>query len=66
MASSLIIQDTFEPYYAGREKDAEARVKPRQPSKKTAQRNAEGEIVLPEAAPAPSGITRRERRIVAH
>jgi hypothetical protein len=63
--ASLIIQDTFDPYYAGRDKDAEARAKPRQPKKKQPERNAESEIVLPEA-PAPQGVTRRERRIVAH
>lgn len=64
--ASLIIQDTFDPYYAGREEDAEARAKPRRPSKKPVEGAAEGEIVLPEAAPAPSAVTRRERRIVAH
>jgi hypothetical protein len=69
--ANLILPDTFEPYYAGREDEAERRSKPprqskKQQSKKQPQRSAEGEIVLPQEAPAPAGQQRRDRRPVAH
>ena len=65
--ASLIIQDTFEPYYAGRDDDAERRpTKPPAPSRKQPERRREGEIVLPGPAPAPAGKVRRERHAVAH
>ena len=64
--ANLIIQDTFEPYYAGRDDDAKRRAKPRTPQKKQPERSAESEIVLPEEAPAPAGEIRRDRRLIAH
>lgn len=69
--ANLIMPDTFEPYYAGREDEAEHRAtqRPRpkkQQAKKQPERQADGEIILPEAAPAPEGVTRRDRRPVAH
>jgi hypothetical protein len=63
--TSLIFQDTFEPYYAGREDQTE-RAKPHRQSKKHPERSAEGEIVLPEEPPAPASEVRRDRRPVAH
>lgn len=63
--ANLIMPDTFEPYYAGRENEAERLITTRpQPTKQ--QQGRGGEIVLPEEAPAPAGITRRVRRPVAH
>jgi hypothetical protein len=69
--ANLILPDTFEPYYAGREDEAERRSKPprqskKQQSKTQPERQADGEIILPEAAPAPEGVTRRDRRPTAH
>ena len=60
--ANLIIQDSFEPYYAGRDDEARRRAKPRQGSKE--QRSKE--IVLPEEAPAPVAEVPRNRRPVAH
>jgi hypothetical protein len=69
--ANLILPDTFEPYYAGREDEAERRAKPprqskKQQSKTQPERQADGEIILPQAAPAPEGVTRRDRRPTAH
>jgi hypothetical protein len=64
--ANLIMPDTFEPYYAGREDKAERSADLRRQTKKQPEHSAEGEIVLPEEAPAPAGITRRIRRPVAH
>ena len=69
--ANLILPDTFEPYYAGREDEAERGAKPprqskKQQSKTQPERQADGEIILPEAAPAPEGVTRRDRRPTAH
>jgi hypothetical protein len=64
--ANLIMPDTFEPYYAGREDEAEAPAKARSKEAKQPERQADGEIILPEAAPPPEGVTRRERRPVAH
>ena len=69
--ANLILPDTFEPYYAGREDEAERRSKPprqskKQQSKTQPERQADGEIILPQAAPAPEGVTRRDRRPTAH
>ena len=69
--ANLILPDTFEPYYAGREDEAERRATQRRQAKKQQaktqpERQADGEIILPEAAPAPEGVTRRDRRPTAH
>jgi hypothetical protein len=64
--ANLIIQDTFEPYYSGRDEDAETRAKSRRLPKNRSERAADSEIVLPEEAPAPVGDVRRQRRIVSH
>lgn len=64
--ANLIMPDTFEPYYAGREDEAERRATPRRQAKKLLERRADGEILLPEEAPAPAGVTRRDRRPVSH
>ncbi|MEW9807184.1 hypothetical protein [Mesorhizobium marinum] len=64
--ASLIIQDTFEPYYAGREKGGEAASKPRPSSASRQKRSDQDEIVLPEEAPRHVATVRRDRRIVAH
>ena len=63
--ANLLIQDTFEPYYAGRDDDAKRRAKPRTSPKKPG-RPAESEIVLPEQAPVPAGEIRRDRRVISH
>jgi hypothetical protein len=64
--ANLIIQDTFEPYYAGRDDDTKRRAKPRTSPKKSPGRSAESEIVLPKQAPAPVGEIRRDRRVISH
>ena len=64
--ANLIMPDTFDPYYSGREDEAERSVPPRRQTKKHPERQADGEIILPEAAPAPEGVTRRDRRPVSH
>ena len=64
--ANLIMPDTFEPYYAGREDEAERRSTPRRQIRKQMERRADGEIVLPEQAPPPAGVTRRDRRPVSH
>ena len=69
--ASLIVQDSFEPYYAGRDDEAKRRAKPRQGSKEQRfreqpGRRPESEIVLPEEAPAPVAEIQRHRRPVAH
>ena len=64
--ANLIMPDTFDPYYSGREDEAERGTKPRPQNKKQNARQADGEIILPGAAPAPEGVTRRDRRPVSH
>ena len=64
--ASLIVQDSFEPYYAGRDDDAKRPAKPRQSPKEKSGRRPESEIVLPEEAPLPVAEVRRDRRFVAH
>jgi hypothetical protein len=64
--ANLIMPDTFEPYYAGREDESERRITTRPQPKKRLERGADGEIVLPEEAPAPADITRRIRRPISH
>ena len=74
--ANLIMPDTFEPYYAGREDEAERGATQRRQAKKQQakkqqaktqpERQADGEIILPGAAPAPEGVTRRDRRPVSH
>ena len=66
---NLIIQDTFEPYYADRDDDAKRRAKPRQAGKtksgkSKSERGAEGKIALPKEAPGAQ--VRRDRRAVSH
>ena len=63
--ASLIVQDSFEPYYAGRDDGAKRPAKPRQSPKEQSGR-PESEIVLPEEAPAPVAEVPRHRRPVAH
>ena len=62
--ASLIIQDSFEPYYAGRDDTAKRREKAQ--SIMLPKRHAEDEIILPAEAPAPLIPIRRDRRAVAH
>lgn len=79
--ASLIIQDTFAPYYAGRDGKSDTTAK--STSQKSGDENstteksrapqrpesrAQAEIILPVAAPAPTVPVRREPRrgIVAH
>ena len=65
--ASLIIQDTFEPYYVGRESDAKARAKLQAAVKKPADSAGEAEIVLPsDPAPRPEARPRDSRRAVQH
>lgn len=64
--ASLIIQDSFEPYYAGRDDDAKRAAKPRKLPEEQSGRRRESEIVLPEEAPLPVAEVRRDRRFVAH
>ncbi len=63
--ANLIIQDTFEPYYAGRDDDRKPRQNPR-PHARKRERADEDEIVLPEEAPKHIATVRRDRRIIAH
>lgn len=62
--ASLVLQDTFQPYYAGRdgEDDREAPLTPSRPR----DRGSRQAIRLPSDAPAPSVEVRRDRRAVAH
>lgn len=62
--ASLIIQDSFEPYYAGRDDSSKRLEKPR--SSVSPKRGAEDEIILPVEAPVPVIPVRRDRRAVAH
>ena len=69
--ANLILPDTFEPYYAGREDEDERGATQRRQAKKQQaktqpERQADGEIILPGEAPAPVGQQRRDRRPVAH
>ena len=65
--ASLIIQDTFEPYYAGRENDAKTRAKLQPAAKKPVGSGGEAEIVLPSnPAPRPEVRPRDGRRTVQH
>ena len=64
--ANLIMPDTFEPYYAGREDEEQRRDKLRQPAKKRPEPVSEREIVLPSAAPSLTGEIRRDRRPVSH
>ena len=65
--ANLIMHDSFEPYYAGRESDEDQRAAP-QPVK-SHRRKCEGAIVLPRqaqpVAKRPGGLPER-RRPVAH
>ena len=65
--ANLIMHDSFEPYYAGRETDEDKRSAPR--PVKSPRRKSESEIVLPrQAQPVanrPGGLPER-RRPVAH
>jgi hypothetical protein len=64
--ASLIIQDSFEPYYAGRDSDAKAREKLQAAAKKPV-RSAEAEIVLPaDPAPRVEHRPRDSRRAIHH
>jgi hypothetical protein len=62
--ASLILQDAFQPYYAGRDGEDD-RVAPRVPSKPR-DRGSREAIRLPSEAPARVVEERRERRPVAH
>jgi hypothetical protein len=68
--ANLIIQDTFEPYYAGRDDKTKTRAKARPSAKGEPARPPEDEIVLPEDALTTVGEVRRDagrtRRIVSH
>lgn len=79
--ANLIIQDTFAPYYAGRDGKSETTVKSTSQTsageKSTAEKSrvsrqpeshAQAQIILPVAAPVPTVPLRREQRrsIVAH
>ncbi len=61
--ADLIIQDTFEPYYAGREDESRDRAGQRT---KQIERRPEREIILPDILPAPPREVRRERLPVTH
>lgn len=61
--ADLIIQDTFEPYDAGREDESCDRAGPHT---KQTERRREREILLPDILPAPSREVRRERLPVSH
>jgi hypothetical protein len=67
--ASLIIQDTFDPYYSGRDDSADAREKPASrksgPLPRSAFDTAE-EIILPSEAPIRQMPVRKERRATAH
>lgn len=64
--ASLILQDAFQPYYAGRDGEDEARVAPSAPAAMPRDRGSREAIRLPSNAPAPAAELRRERRAVAH
>jgi len=63
--SNLIIQDTFDPYYAGREDDSLDTNK--RPAAKQQPKARDVEIVLPSPLATPVAIIRRrDRRAIAH
>lgn len=62
--ASLILQDTFQPYYAGRDGGGD-RVEARAPTVKR-DRGSRQQIRLPSDKPAPVDDVRRERRPVEH
>jgi len=62
--ASLILQDTFQPYYAGRDGEGD-RVEKRAPAKPRDNGSREA-IRLPSDRPAPVAPARSERRPVAH
>ena len=62
--ANLILQDTFEPYYAGRDDKSKSRDKQR--ASVLPKRHAENEIILPVEAPVPVIPVRSDRRAVAH
>ena len=62
--ANLIIQDTFEPYYAGRDDGAKRQDERREISPRTENVHG-GQIVLPTEAPTPVRV-RNDRRAVAH
>ena len=74
--ASLIIQDTFEPYYVGRDGASDKTAKSTsqksgeksgsEKSRVSPRSNASAEIVLPVEAPVPTVPARRERRAIAH
>ena len=65
--ANLIIQDTFEPYYAGRDSDAKKRAKLQAAAKKAADPVREAEIILPsDPAPRLEHRPRDSRRAIHH
>ncbi len=63
--ANLIIQDTFDPYYAGREDSS--RETNKRPAVKQQPKARDGEIVLPSPLTTPVAIIRRrDRRAIAH
>jgi len=64
--ASLILQDSFDPYYAGRDHDDEVREGSLAPTVRLRERGSRELILLPSEAPARVCDARRERRPVAH
>jgi len=62
--ASLMLQDAFQPYYAGRDGESD-RAAPRAPAKPRDSGSREA-IRLPSDAPPPVIDIRRDRRAVAH
>lgn len=63
--ANLIIQDTFDPYYAGRDENADARETHQLPAARQPKAR-DGEIILPTVPLPVATIRRRDRRAVAH
>jgi hypothetical protein len=65
--ANLIIQDAFEPYYAGRDGDTKAHAKLQAATKKAADPVGEAEIILPsDPAPRLEHRPRDSRRAIHH
>lgn len=63
---SLILQDSFEPYFAGRDEEAKPRAALREPGAVLRDRGSREAIILPSRPAPPAGEPRRDRRPVAH
>ncbi len=64
--ANLIIQDTFDPYYAGRDEQTDARESRQHPVARQKPNLRDSEIVLPSIPSPVVTIRRPDRRAIAH